>query len=137
MAGFLTPAGKSWALEALVGKSKASRNLYVGLAQSVPTDAATPVTLASVGEPTTAGYSRALVEWNNATVIGDIVRVSNSNGESFGTVTEDLPPCGYAFLCTSASGASGDILYVWELTEVVQALSGKPISAAAGAFIIE
>lgn len=136
MAGFLTPAGKAWALEALVGKAKAARTVYVGLAQSIPA-VYEEVTLASIVEPTTAGYARAAVGWDDALVINDVVLIKNSDAESFGTVSEDLPACAYAFLCTSVSGSSGDILYVWELAEPVQALSGKPISAAAGGLIIE
>lgn len=136
MAGFLTPAGKAWALDALVGKSKAARNVYVGLATAVPI-AGEAVTLSSITEPSTSGYVRPLVEWSNALAINEIVAIKNSNSESFGTVTEDLPSCSYAFLCTSVSGTSGDILYVWELAEPVQALAGKPISAAAGGLIIE
>lgn len=136
MAGFLTPAGKAWALDALVGKSKAARNVYVGLATAVPL-AGEAVTLSTITEPSTPGYVRPLVGWSNALAINEVVAIRNSDSESFGTVTADLPSCSYAFLCTSVSGTSGDILYVWELAEPVQALAGKPISAAAGGLIIE
>lgn len=134
MAGFLTPAGKAYLLNALVGKGASARSVYLGLSEGLPLDG--DITLATITEPSDAGYARAAVEWNSSVIDGLSVSIKNSNEETLGTAVADMNAASYAFLASTA-GTTGDLLYVWELAEPVSALAGKPIIVPAQALVIE
>lgn len=99
MTGYLTPAGKASALNAIAGVG-----LYVGLAQSLGLES--PAELNTISEVTTAGYARVAVTWSAADSVNTFL--NNTVATQFGPVTADMPPVNYAFVTDAASGTSID-----------------------------
>ena len=130
MAGFIPPAYKADLLDTLT-----SGSTYLGLAHAVPLNE--PPTLANISEVTVGGYSRVAVTWRPASIEGQVVTKTNQSGITIGSVLEDMSPAPYAFLTDAASGTTGKIRYVWELTTPVSAPALKPIFVPVDALIIE
>ena len=128
MAGFLPPESKVDSLADVT-----SRGDFIGLAVSIPSDAPT---LSTITEITTAGYARKAVTWGAPSTV-EPIQVSNTGAITLGPVTADMPAANYAFLTDAASGTTGKLVYVWELTEPVAALANKPVYVPAGALVIE
>lgn len=140
MAGTTTNASKQLLLDYLTGRAVplvAPRPTYLGLAFSLST---TPdeSTLANISEVTTTGYARVLVPW--ATPGINPVITKSSADVQFAAMTVDMAPgqmAQYAFLTDTNTGTTGTLLYVWTLTEPLQAKAGKPIFIAAGSLAIQ
>lgn len=136
MPGFTTDASEAMLLDYLTGRAlayTAPRNVYLGLALSVPDSG---VALDTIAEVATAGYARVLAPW--AAPTGSPASTASSADIQFGPVTADMDtPAQYAFLTDAANGTVGTVLYVWQLLEAVLALANKPIFVASGALTIQ
>ena len=130
MAGFIPPEYKVTLLDTLSGGTT-----YLGLAHAIPLNE--PPTLANISEVTVGGYNRVAVTWRPATIDGQVVKKTNESGVTIGSVLEDMNPAPYAFLTDAASGTTGKIRYIWELTTPVSAPALKPVFVPVDALIIE
>lgn len=138
MAGFIPNAWLARLEEATAGKTAISTGTrYLGLATSLPTDRQT-ATLGSISEVTTAGYARVAVPAFAAATTTAPVRITTPTTFTFAALSADMiVPANYAFLTDAASGTSGLIMYVFELSEPVLGLSGEPITVPGNTLIIE
>lgn len=132
MSGELTQAGANRAVVAGVGQAvSASAGMYVALATALPAapETATLATFAA-DEVTTAGYSRLAVTWGSPS--GDPAEIANDAALEFGPFTADPPSVGYAWLCTTSTGTSGDVLAYWTLDTPRDAANGDALRFAVG-----
>lgn len=98
-----------------------ARTTYLGLLTTVW--GSTDPTLASLVEPTSAGYARKQVSWAAPVTSAGVTTIANSAAVIFGpfTAAGGLATCNWAFLTTAASGTSGDVVELFIL--------GSPLSA--------
>jgi hypothetical protein len=137
MAGSTTNASKAFLLDYLSGRALAfpsTRATYLGLAFVLPIGE--DPTLLNISEVNTAGYTRQAVSWGapsaNPVVIKSVADIQ------IGPLLADMTAAAqYAFLTDASVDTAGDILYVWNLIEPVQAKANKPIFVAAGALAIQ
>lgn len=132
MAGLLPASEKARLLNELT-----SGTLYLGLAESV-TNLTNP-SLVNVNEISTDGYTRELVDWNDA-VVSDtgVVRITNDGDVEFGPFVVDMTSdARYAFLATVATGTAGSLRYVWELADPIRARAQKTVRVPDAALSIE
>lgn len=139
MAGFIPPENKKILLDLSNGKAAPAGytgNRYLGLLTGLPEGT---VSLATVNgfEVATAGYVRQLVAFNNATITDDLVQAVNTAALTSANMGADMTPAPYAFITTVLSGYVGILCYVWQLSEPVAALSGKPFYLPANGLIVE
>lgn len=136
MPGFTTDASQAMLLDYLTGRAlayTAPRNVYLGLAITMPDSA---ITLDTLGEVVTTGYTRVVAPW--AAPIGTPTSIASNADIQFGPVTADMDTAAqYAFLTDASSGTVGTVLYVWQLVEPVLAKANKPIYVASGALTIQ
>jgi thiazole synthase ThiGH ThiG subunit len=136
MPGFTTDASQAMLLDYLTGRAlayAAARNVYLGLAYTVPDSA---VALDTLSEVVTAGYARVVAPW--AAPIGSPMSIASNADIQFGPVTADMTTAAqYAFLTDASAGTVGTVLYVWQLVEPVLAKANKPIFVASGALTIQ
>jgi hypothetical protein len=136
MPGFTTDSSQAMLLDYLTGRAlayTAARQVYLGLAITVPDSA---VTLDTLGEVVTAGYARVVAPW--AAPIGVPTSIASNADIQFGPVTVDMDTAAqYAFLTDASAGTTGTVLYVWQLVEAVLAKANKPIFVASGALTIQ
>ena len=132
MAGELTQKGANRAIQAGLGNAvSAAAGMYIALATAIPTNPDTDDLLTfSSAELTTAGYSRQSVTWG--TPSGDPSEIANTNVLNFGTFTADPPSVTHCFLCTAASGTTGDVLAYWQLDSPVDAGVGDALVFGVG-----
>ena len=143
MAGYTTAQSRRELLDLLVGKPPAwagptatARTTYLGLATAVPLNE--EPTLANISEVVVGGYARKAVTWRDAVIDGRVVKVTNAEAITMGPVTEDLTSASFAFLADIEAGSDGGtLLYVWELSEPVSALTSKPLYVPVDQLIIE
>lgn len=131
MAGSGEPStvGSGIALDAMSGRAtQTARTTYLALLTTLPTDA---TTLATMVEMTTAGYARLAVTWGAPT--GDPATTSNTNTLNFGPFSADPPNVPYGALVSSASGTTGDFIYLFTFGTARDGLIGDSYQVLAGA----
>lgn len=132
MSGELTQAGANRAARAGVGQAvSAAAGMYMALATALPSgpDTATLAAWGSV-EVSTSGYGRQAVIWDAPS--GDPSEVQSAGDITFGPFTADPPSIGYAFLCDTSIGTSGDCLAFWTLEVARDAENGDSLRFSAG-----
>lgn len=141
MAVTIWPVGLRLLFDVLCGLAPAdaaARTVYVGFASEFPVD--TVATLENVTEITTAGYTREAVSWAGND-LAEPVQNWNETDLTFGPMEADMTvPANYAFLCTAASGTTGDLLISWDLENTpgpIQVSLGEPILVPATQLIVE
>jgi hypothetical protein len=126
-------AGK--ALDFLTGRAvayTAPRNTYLALLIADPGD---PADLTTLAEVTTPGYARQQVVWTAPT--GDPMTTQNNGLLFYGPFTADMTDAAqFAALVTSASGTSGDVLFVWPIASALLAVTNESLQIAAGALTL-
>lgn len=131
MAGELSQRGAERGLQAALGVAVAGTPSYLALATATPANPDT-ADLAAWGsvELSDAGYARQTVSWTTPT--GDPSQVSNSNVITFGPFSGDPPQVTHCFLCTAASGTTGEVLAWWQLTAAKDPGSGDSLQFDVG-----
>lgn len=141
MAGFVPYEWQARILESTSGRtSVSSTTLYLGLAVIVPQDDPESTSLSTLTEVTTSGYQRVQIPVFDPASTTPPIQITVSSDFAFAAVDEDMDDdnaANYVFMTDAASGTSGVVRYVWELTEPVKALAGQPIKIPANQLIIE
>lgn len=138
MAGYVPNQWVARLLEATVGRTAiTTATVYLGLATGVPEDPLT-TDLTTITEVTTAGYARKAVPAFNAAALVAPMQITTPTAFSFDALTADMAvPANYAFLTDVASGAGGNLRYIFELAEPILGKTGEPINVPASTLIIE
>ncbi|MDX3260690.1 hypothetical protein PV336_15835 [Streptomyces sp. MI02-2A] len=123
------------ALDFLTGRAvayTAPRSTYLALLIADPDD---PTDLTSLAEVSTLGYARQQVVWTAPA--GEPVTTQNNALLFFGPFLSDMTDAAsHAALVTSASGTTGDVLFVWPLADALLAVTNESLQVAAGALTL-
>jgi hypothetical protein len=137
MAGMNTPwAGN--ALDFLTGRAvaiTAPRTTYLALLTADPTGDTDDLDMTTLPEISTPGYARQQVTWTAPD--GSPMTTANNSLLFFGPFTADMTdPAQFAALVTTASGTTGDVIYVWPIDSPLQAATNESLQIAAGALTL-
>jgi hypothetical protein len=138
MAG-TTPTWAKNVLDFLTGRAvayTAPRTTYVSLLTADPTpEDGTAINMAALPEITTPGYARQQVSW--VVPSGTPATTANNALVFFGPFTADMADsASHVALVTTASGISGDLVYVWPIDGPLQAATNESLQIAAGALTL-
>jgi hypothetical protein len=132
-----TWAGK--ALDFLTGRAvayTAPRSTYLALLTADPSDdSGTPIDMTTLAEVTTAGYARQQVVWTAPTGVPMVT--ANNALLFFGPFTANMVDAAqFAALVTTASGTTGEVIYVWPIDDPLQAATNESLQITAGALTL-
>jgi hypothetical protein len=137
MAGTV-PTWAGNALDFLTGRAvayTAPRNTYLALLIADPGGDTDTIDMTTLPEITTAGYARQQVVWTAPS--GSPMTTANNALLFYGPFTADMVDAAqYAALVTTASGTTGDVIYVWPIDDPLQAATNESLQIAAGALTL-
>jgi hypothetical protein len=138
MAG-TNPTWAKNALDFLTGRAvayTAPRSTYLCLLSADPTpEDGSAVNMATLPEITTAGYARQQVAWTVPS--GSPMVTKNTSLLFFGPFTADMvDAASFAALVSTASGTSGDLVYVWPIDAPLQAVTNESLQVTAGSLTL-
>lgn len=124
------------ALDFLTGRAvaiTAPRTTYLALLIADP--GADIPDLTTLPEISTPGYARQQVVWTAPT--GDPVTTQNNALLFYGPFTADMTDAAtHAALVSTASGTTGDVIYVWPIADPLLAVTNESLQIAAGSLTL-
>lgn len=138
MAG-TTPTWAKNALDFLTGRAVAyttPRTTYLALLSADPTpEDGSAINMSALPEITTAGYARQQVTWTAPS--GNPATTKNNTLLFFGPFTADMTDAAtHAALVSTASGTTGDVIYVWPIADPLLAVTNESLQIAAGSLTL-
>jgi hypothetical protein len=126
------------ALDFLTGRAvsyTAPRSTYLALLIADPGGDTDTIDMTTLPEITTAGYARQQVVWTVPD--GSPMTTANNALLFFGPFTADMVDAAqFAALVTTASGTTGEVIYVWPIDDPLQAATNESLQIAAGALTL-
>jgi hypothetical protein len=133
-----TPTWAGNALDFLTGRAvayTAPRSTYLALLIADPVGEDGSVDMTTLPEVSTPGYARQQVVWTAPA--GSPVTTANNALLFYGPFTSDMTDAAvFAALVTSASGTTGDVIYVWPIDSPLLAVTNESLQIAAGALTL-
>lgn len=125
-------------LDFLTGRAvayTAPRTTYLALLIADPTGDTGTADMTTLPEISTPGYARQQVVWTAPS--GSPLTTANNALLFFGPFTADMvDAASFAALVTTASGTSGDVVYVWPIDDPLLAATNESLQIAAGALTL-